>query len=217
MCKRTFLIGACVALLGCHGGDQGSYAELRDASFVDDMDTGAVDGGMDDALDATTADADMLDGDTGGSNTDAGSADGDPPEAIDCRPPTECAGGRDLGEFSGDQAAFNAQLVATGTTSEWLLLRVTEDARTTKDLAIQVTMTPGDGGNYDLFAYFTGDDTACDLVAATLSASNASSQPEELTLGWTDHFASDETRIVALEVRHVDGGCTGWELDVRAP
>lgn len=213
MLKWTCFAALFFALVGCDGGDQGADAARTDAGGpVADMDASEPS----DELDASTDDDTMPDSSTqdSGPTEDVADADADP---ASCTAPDGCAAGRYLGQFSGDQAAFNAQLGAEGTTSEWLLLRVTEDSNATQELAVQVTMTPLDGGNYDLFAYFTEDDMACDLITANLSATNASSQPEELVFGWSDRFAGNDSRTVALEVRHVDGDCTGWELDVRAP
>jgi hypothetical protein len=113
----------------------------------------------------------------------------------------------------------------TGTTSEWLKVRVTETntGPLGRKLTLTAKLTPPQARNFDLFLFVnpnTDVDPECNWVAAS-STSGGISQTETASAVWgEDTFANGtyDHRWVTIEVRHVSGMCEAgapWTLEVR--
>ena len=136
--------------------------------------------------------------------------------------PAACAGARNLGSVSGDTGHGFAH--ATGSTSEWLVIRITEDDSNIfshPSLKAKFMLTHDANTVYDLYVYRssgTGDRNCSSVTAqgtrtSTVNVAGAS-------LEWADTYGlggNDDSRNIVIEVRHVSGPCGAarpWYLDV---
>ena len=152
-----------------------------------------------------------------------------------CDAPAACAAAKSIGTVSGDTDA--GTLSATGTTSTWLQMRVTEDdsdwsGRAT-EFSASVTSPPG--ATFDVFAYVytatalpdggdfsdAGAPVDCTNVVAS-STRNGDVATVHVAWGETVDGGSanglDDSRVVSLEVRSTSGGCSQdapWSLVVH--
>lgn len=144
---------------------------------------------------------------------------------ISCDGGAVCLSGRFLGTLSGDTG--DGGLSASGSTSTWLHVRVTEDNNEVngRPLRLRAQLTAPPSGAFDLRAYFDesrNDDAGLDcvhLVASSVAADGGAS----LELTWGDPKdktanGADDGRTVAIEVRNTSGVCAAtapWRVDLR--
>jgi hypothetical protein len=206
--RRALALSTTLAILlaaACGSDEKAEPRFLDEASFTPDA---ATDARADrfvpcDPSDSTCNDA------SSDASTEAG-------EAGLCPAPNACNGARALGMASGD--SNNDQISASGSTSEWLSVRITEDA-TFGDLKAKITLVSPTGANFDLHVYY---DEFADTVKCTAPASKSSTQQagisDSVSFLWIDALASDNSRTVSIEVRHVSGTCNPadkWTLLIQ--
>jgi hypothetical protein len=151
-----------------------------------------------------------------------------------CASSATCASASSIGTVSGDTDA--GTLTASGTTSTWLQMRVTEDdsnwAGRPTEFTASVTSPPGT--TFDLFAYVytatalpdggdfsdAGPPVDCtNLVASSTRAGDVAT----VHVAWGEALDGgsanglDDSRVVSLQVRNTAGKCSGtpWSLVVR--
>lgn len=167
--------------------------------------------------DADDEDGDDADAGAGG-GSDAGSDSGTKPDAGggggnggggSCAAPNTCSGATNLGSVSGDTGADVK--TASGHTSQWFTVRVTEDD---SDIAgvqlwMTATLTSPPGTNYDLYVYVPSSDTLeCSAVSyQSTSTSSTDSATAKFGEGGLLSNGSSDDRTVTVEVRHVSGTC----------
>lgn len=138
-----------------------------------------------------------------------------------CLATNACASARDIGKVSGDSNAD--QLTAKGSVSEWLSLRVTEDATLTgASLKVKLTLLSPTDENFDLFVHY---DPLMDVVKCAPPASASSTQQagisDSVSLSWGEGVVPNgglDDRTLRIEVRHVSGACkpgAEWTLIVQ--
>ena len=142
---------------------------------------------------------------------------------LSCAFPGDCQHAQDLAQISGDTAGTAA--TATGATSKWLALRVSETDQGVLGvpMTLSAVLTSPPGANFDLFLYIDDAGTpsarACGPTPQESSTNTAGD--DSLTHSWGEGAVSnsqDDTRIVTLEVRHVSGPCAPgatWSLTVK--
>jgi hypothetical protein len=201
--------------------------------------------------DATTASLDSGTGTTGvdsstGSDTDSGAVENIPDAgplsydaawddssaamvfdsgASSCGFPSACPQTRGLtgtGAISGDTSPANNTVSTTGTTSEWITVRVSEDYNNAvlgRALSITAKLTSAAGTDYDLFVY-TNDGSAkaeCTKVAAQSSDPGA---VDTVSTSWGEGAVpngKDDSLTVTIRVQHISGPCDAldpWKLEV---
>ncbi len=162
------------------------------------------------------------------SETEGGS-DGTPvgssPAATACDAGTTCTSALLVGTVSGDKGA--ATLSASGPTSTWLHVRVTEDddGVSGRPVRLRAKLTAPSTGTFEVRAYLDDSRTndaglECTKLFATSKAVQGGA---ELDLSWGDPPDAtangvDDGRTVALEVRNVGGSCASsapWRLELR--
>jgi hypothetical protein len=146
---------------------------------------------------------------------DAGTADAAPAEdpVAACVSPNKCNSASDLGTISGDTGSGTKQ--ATGHTSKWFRIRLTEDNFDPVPLKLTAKLTSPAGSNFDLLVYVPETDSVeCSAVTAgSTSAGTSDSASVEVP----DIFGPYDDRSVTIEVRHVSGPCDPskpWTLDL---
>ena len=172
-----------------------------------------------------------------GALADGGPKDGAPSDAavdagpaVDAALPDPCANSTtcpttaSMGSVSGDTG--NNFLQATGATSKWLLVRVTEDDSSVfsrPDLRVKFTLTHDPGTRFDLFVYKSGGNGGGDRNCSSVSATGTRTSTTNVagaSLGWSDTTGfggRDDSANVMIEVRHVSGPCGSarpWYLAV---
>ena len=148
-----------------------------------------------------------------------------PPTAdagLSCDAPADCMHAADLGQVSGDTTGPGVN--ATGSTSKWLAVRVTEDDQGILGVPLNVTanLTSPPGANFDLFLYMdpAGTPSTRMCTGAPVASSTKASGVDTATHSWGESVTAnngDDTRIVSIEVRHVSGACAPgatWSLTV---
>jgi len=95
------------------------------------------------------------------------------------------------------------------------VLETYEDWSNCLYLSAVITLAPGAGTDYDLFAYCDGCSTVAD------SSSNGGTTLDQVELRWEEDCflgfptGSDSGRIVYLQVRYYSGNnCNPWALEV---
>lgn len=156
----------------------------------------------------------------GGSCADA-EADAPPPPNLDAgAPPSNtCLGARDIGRVSADKVGPSLQ--ATGTCSEWLKLRATEDDSGFTGAAMKLRVSVVSDDDADLYVYLDArnDVLSCELPFAS-STSNGAGGTEIANAKWGETFGgnnSDDSRTVSILVLFPRSACgrnSGWTLVV---
>jgi hypothetical protein len=208
-----------------YGIDAAAFADAgkRDGS----TDGGKLDGSTDGATTDGSADGSSADASTGDAATDAGTVDAGPPDAglpDLCATPTACASGASLGSVAGDTGSDFLQ--ATGTSSKWLLVRVTENDSSLfsrPPLRARFTLIHNPNTRFDLFVYKAGNNGGGTRNCSSVSATGARGSTTNLataSLSWDDTTGfggNDDSANVMVEVRHVSGPCgvgREWQLSV---
>lgn len=162
--------------------------------------------------------------DTGGS-CDGGSCDAAadaivPPNLEAGAPPSNvCTAGRDIGTLGGD--TITPALQTTGTCSEWVKLRATENDDSVFAVAMKLRISVTSDANADLYVYLDpkNDTLSCDVPYA---ASNGvgPGESEIASVSWGESVVgnrSDDSRTVNILVLFPDEACsasTSWSLVV---
>lgn len=210
--------GLDAGLLKDAAGDARSDASRDAARDGAASDGGANDGAATDAFTDASADAGTDGG--GSAAVDAGPPDAGLPDP--CAYPAPCASATSMGSVSGDTGS--GFLRATGSTSKWLVVRVTEDDGSIfshPDIRAKFTLTHDPNTRFDLYVYRSSGtgDRNCSSVTTTGSRSNTTNVANA-SLSWSDTYGlggTDDSRNIVLEVRHVSGPCGAarpWYLDV---
>lgn len=233
----TFSSSLGVYACGASGetGDDFDYG-IDAAAFVDGgkrdaaTDGGKLDGSADGSADGSTdASADgSTDASTSGDATaDAGTVDAGPPDAglpDLCANPTACASGASMGSVSGDTGSDFLQ--ATGTSSKWLLVRVTENDSSIfsrPPVRARFTLVHNPNTRFDLYLYKAGNNGSGTRNCSSVSATGARGSTTNLamaSLSWDDTTGlggNDDSANVMVEIRHVSGPCgvgREWQLSV---
>lgn len=218
-------------LIGCATGLE------EDPSAISDLKSEPIDSGVDPDAPSTKLPGPGTDSgteeDSGSeetdSGTDAGTVDSGtdsgvvtppPPPPPSCTAPAACAGATDLGSVSGDTGAGVKS--ATGSTSQWFKVRLSEDDSDVFATSMQVraTLVSPAGSNFDLYMYLAGNSSAVECSAVTKSSTTTGTDVTSHEWGETGTFSngSDDDRWVTLEVRHVSGTCAAankWTLTVN--
>lgn len=199
----------------------------RDGSSDASADGGKLDGSSDGSADGATLDGATGDATTGDAGTDAGTVDAGPPDAGPpdlCANPTACASGASLGSVSGDTGSDFLQ--TTGTSSKWLLVRVTENDSSVfsrPPIRARFTLIHNPNTRFDLYLYKAGNNGSGTRNCSSVSATGARGSTTNLTtasLSWDDTTGfggNDDSANVMVEVRHVSGACGAgreWQLSV---
>lgn len=166
-------------------------------------------------------------GDDAGSTNDAGGDDGGGgPDSGDGGNPTSCtspdtcsASATTLTSIAGDQSGPTDN--ATGTTSEWLRIDLTEQdsSLTAHAMKLTATLSSPPGSNFDLYAYLGSKIGDIQCTTPKGQSTNPAGQTDTVSFDWgeTGTFAngSDDSATVMLEVRWVSGTCSSgstWSL-----
>lgn len=220
MLSRTALLSL-LALFGCARGvtldrlDAGPPATTSEASTTDDA-TGPV-GNADSGANDDTKDANPS-GDAMASSPDAGAP---PPPPPSCALANSCETAVTLAQIAGDTGSDTR--MSSGTTSQWLSVKVVDTTLTGDRLRVSITLTSQDGANYDLFVLQPdeagGHEKAPKDCAATPVSSQNASGVDLVKLDWddvTNQLGQDDGDglVIAMEVRHISGPCGSWALTV---
>jgi hypothetical protein len=168
-------------------------------------------------------------GDDGGTPSDAGDDGGTGSDAGDGGNPTSCtspdtcsASATALTSIAGDESGPTDN--ATGTTSEWLRLDMTEQdsSLTAHPMKFTGVLTSPSGSNFDLYAYLGSSVGDIQCTSPKGQSTNPAGQTDTVNFEWgeTGTFAngSDDSATVMIEVRWVSGTCTAgntWSLAVH--
>lgn len=169
-------------------------------------------------------------GDDGGASGDAGDDGGDGgTDGGDGGNPTSCmssdtcsANAMTLTSLAGDKSGPTD--TATGTTSEWLRIDMTEQDSSLTAHAMKITaaLTSPSGSNFDLYAYLGSKVGDIQCATPKGQSTNPAGQTDTVSFQWgeTGTFAngSDDSATVMLEVRWVSGTCSSgstWSLSVH--
>ena len=160
-----------------------------------------------------------------GSTCDGGACDA----AVDALPPPDleagappsnaCATARNIGTVSGD--TITPSLQTTGTCSEWLKLRATENDSSVLAVAMKLRISVTSDANADLYVYLdpNNDTLSCDLPYAVSNGVGAG-ESEITSVSWGESIVgnrSDDSRTVNILVLFPDTACsaaTSWSLVV---
>lgn len=162
---------------------------------------------QDAGTDAVVRDSGTGDGGTGG---DAGT-----PTA--CVSPNTCLGGTTMTGVSGDTGSPTSRI--TGTTSQWLKIRVSEDDSGVlgAKLKLRLTLTSPSAANFDMRVYVPNDGSSQKCTGADRQTS-ATVGPDVASVEWGEGAVAngdDDDRTVTIEVFHVSGTCAAgqtWSL-----
>ncbi len=220
------VFGGTIGLVAAAGGCSASGNEIPEAVEVVDAGKRQVIGKDNDPFDGATANYDastLFDSGTPAAKTDSGPSTpqcGFQPNAQGASCPTA----KDLGSVSGDTAASINSVTFSGSTSQWLVVTVTEDSNSVveHDLFMKITLTGPAGTNYDLTAYVDPSGTPSTRSCQTASgqSNNAAGMEDSVDLTWDDNQVTqpnDDTRLVTIKVDHVSGPCgpgNDWSLTV---
>jgi hypothetical protein len=138
-----------------------------------------------------------------------------------CAETNACASATDLGPISGDSGGDTKH--ATGSTSQWLTVNVSEDDHSVdgNSLEVKAALVSPAGANFDLFVYVPGDTGGRECSAVTQKSESTTDRDEAgVEFGedggdWSN--GGGDGRTVTLEVRWVSGPCSPgstWTLDV---
>jgi hypothetical protein len=167
-------------------------------------------------------DAGASSGGTGGGKPGGGEPGGSSSGHLACAAPQPCTSSTDLGSVSGDTGADVK--TATGSTSQWFRVRVTEDDNGVvgMQLWLTATLTSPPNANFDLYVYVpasAGNALECTGVSAQ-STSTGSTDTAKVKFGESGMFSNGyaDDRYVTIEVRHVSGTCdpsAKWTLNIE--
>lgn len=220
----VFALG-CATAVACANG----VADLEDGGFLGEEDASTPSGDSatpprDAALppvvqpdsappiDDAGSDAPVVgDGGDGGTTSDGGT-----PTA--CASPNACLGATTMTGVSGDTGSPTS--TKTGSTSQWLQIRVSEDNSSLFDgakLKLKLTLTSPSSANFDMRVYVPNDGSSQKCTGAD-RATNATVGPDVASVEWGEGLlpnGNDDDRTVTVEVFNVSGTCAAgqtWSL-----
>lgn len=226
MSRRIGVVAAActIALVACaNGGDPSNDYQLPegddgglggDASGESGASSSGSSGGSSNGGDDAGGAADSGDGGGGG----GGGGDGGTPAS--CSSPDTCtASATALTSIAGDQSGPTDN--ATGTTSEWLRIDLTEQDSSFVGHPMKLTavLTSPAGLNFDLYAYLGSKVGDIQCTTPKAQSTNAAGQTDTVSFEWgeTGTLANgkDDSATVMLEIRWVSGACSSaatWSL-----
>lgn len=135
-------------------------------------------------------------------------------------PSTTCRSPRDLGAISGDTTS--AAVRASGTCSQWLRVRVTENDTNPLGypMTLRATLASPTGDDFDLYVYLNKDSDVLECSTPAASSQLPAARSDVVQLQWGEYWTanrSDDSRTVSIEVRHKSEGCAKvpWALIVE--
>jgi len=143
-----------------------------------------------------------------------------PPDLEAGAPPSNvCTAARDIGTVSGD--TITPSLQTTGTCSEWVKLRATENDSSVLAVPMKLRISVTSDANADLYVYLDpkNDTLSCDLPYAASNGVGAG-ESEITSVSWGESVVgnrSDDSRTVNILVLFPDATCdasTAWSLVV---
>lgn len=145
----------------------------------------------------------------------------DEPEPYSCDVVNNCTAASDMGSVSGDLEGDSVS--RTGTTAQWLRVRVTEADTNVwaNDQLVTITLISPPGANYDLFAYVNPDEDIRACTSPTAQSVKPAGATDTVTLTWGEEWTannSDDSRTVSIEVKYISGACSPddeWSLLVQ--
>jgi hypothetical protein len=165
--------------------------------------------------------------DDGGTANDGGADDGgtgaDSGAPTSCMSPDTCtASATTLTSIAGDQSGPTDN--ATGSTSEWLRIDLTEQDNSPIGHPMKITavLTSPSGSNFDLYAYLGSKVGDIQCTNPKGQSMNPAGQTDSVSFEWGEMGSlangSDDSATVMLEVRWVSGTCSSgntWSLAVH--
>ena len=205
--RRAVFLGCVVACVACtaeHAFQGDSYTP-DETLPVDDPTLRADSGVVCDGGACADAAADAL------PPPDLGEA-GAPPSNV-------CTAARDIGTVSGD--TITPSLQTTGTCSEWVKLRATENDNSVFAVPMKLRVSVTSDANADLYVYLdaNADTISCDVPFAVSNGVGAG-ESEITSVQWGESVVanrSDDSRTVNILVLFPDSVCnasTSWSLVV---
>jgi hypothetical protein len=183
------------------------------------VDSGAADTGTPDTGSSEIADSGAPDAYT---TVDAANIYDDAGAGDTCAYPTKCPQTRGVGPvdgISGDTGSPSAS--TTGTSSEWLTIRVNENDTSPKGkkLSLKATLTSAPGSVFDLYLY-KNDGTAAAECTTVLGQAMDPSGNQTVQISWGEGAVSNgnyDSATVTIRVQHVSGPCDAgaWSLKLE--
>jgi hypothetical protein len=222
----VFALG-CAAAVACANG----VADLDDGGLIEpeeeDASTSVRDSAtpprdvalppvvqVDSAPPPTDAGTDAVVRDSGTGDSGTGGDAGTPTA---CVSPNACLGATTMTGVSGDTGSQTSR--STGTTSQWLKIRVSEDDSGVlgAKLKLKLTLTSPSSANFDMRVYVPLDGSSQKCTGAD-RATNATVGPDVASVEWGEGALANgdqDDRTVTIEVFHVSGTCAAgqtWTL-----
>ena len=138
-----------------------------------------------------------------------------------CGFPTVCPQTRGIGTISGDTSPANNTVTTTGSTSEWISVRVTENNNSGFGHAMSITakLTSAAATNYDLFVY-VNDGSAKAECTKVAGLSSDPGSTDTASAKWGEGSVANgkvDDATVTIRVQHITGPCDTidpWKLEV---
>jgi hypothetical protein len=174
---------------------------------------GGVDGALIDApgtIDAPFAGADAAPADAGGGT------------GVSCESGVTCFSAASLGSMSGDTGS--GVITFSGHQATWVTVRMTEneDGPFARRMRLRAQLDSPPGSNFDLYLYVNPNSDVLECNNVRGSSTNGAGEADIVAIGWGESgtFANgvDDSRTVAIEIRHVSGTCdpnATWFLELR--
>lgn len=148
------------------------------------------------------------------------SADAPPNPLVDAssQPTNTCETARAIGTIAGDTG--NARVTSTGSCSEWLSVRATEDSSSAlgAPMKVKLTLEPG-ASDFDLYAYYDPVRDVRSCVAPFAASYQVGATTETIGLSWGEGSVangSDDGRTIHVLVLKAGGPCSAdagaWRL-----
>jgi hypothetical protein len=158
-------------------------------------------------------------GGEGGAGGEGGEG-GQPPGCV-YDSPNLCATAEALGSLAGDENA--PAKTASGTTSKWFKIHITEEVSSIFEEDLSYTVTLGSPANmdFDLFVHQGPQDGNPDCQA-TAKKGTASGNDETVSASWDDDQGfggEDDSLWLSIEVRYISGmecdAAATWNLSIK--
>lgn len=137
-----------------------------------------------------------------------------PPDASTCRAP------HDMGSLSGD--LNQGTLTAQGTCSEWLRVRLTEDAHSVfaGQMKVTATLVSPAGENFDIYLHVNAATDVLECTTVAAKSELGAGQSDVAKTAWGESYSAnsvDDSRYVSIEIKKHDGTCakSPWSLVVQ--
>lgn len=203
------------ALIACGNGNDATTTGSGDSGASTQQDDGSApndDGGVV-FLDAYAPDDAKWDDSAAAMAFDSG--------APMCGFSTVCPQTRGIGTISGDTSPANNTVTTTGSTSEWISVRVTENDNSAIGRALSITakLTSSAGTNYDMFLYVNDGSAKAECTNVAAQSSDPGAIDSASTSWGEGSFGNnkDDSATVTIRVQHIAGPCDTidpWKLEV---